>query len=509
MARTPRRWLRLLLKSLAWIVGTLLALILIVVAIGAYGRWRGPDAQGRAALVLIQAPQMQPAGNNAFPILWLWRWPVPDAQLQAVTDADMSRLRRLSEGPTHNPAWAQVHGDHAAILALINYQTEARQRWPGDRAAIATDLCPIISNSGPLDCIAFVQAHPARVAAALAASRTALHHATQLQHTQYLWSELPATPLQPMASLFAPEELAQVALTADAQHFLAGDTQAALTDVCRSAVTWRRLYGNSNNRLLATDVAQQNAGASLQLMAAMLARLPATAPIPPQCLQATAPLAAREVNLCAASQRSFAKHVLFFKEMGRAGADSLGEHLLARLVFDPHLDSAYYARLDAPFCQPGFVTRVLANPQAIAMTPLPHIGVAACVGSIFTCMQNHGAFAPGNRQLFAWPVLQTSNLAAHIRLAAAVLALHQKTDAAAGMPLASRYAALPAALRSVHHHAGVSADGHALYVQDLRTPGFPARRFELSVVTPSPHPASASMPSAQPASRPAQPQRSR
>ena len=500
MARTPHRWLWLLLKSLAWLIGTLLVTILVVIAIGAYGRWRGPDAQGRAALALMQVPAVQPAGSNAFPILWLWQWPVPDAQLQAVTNADMARLRRISEGPTHNPSWATFSGDHAAVMALINYQTAVQQRWPASHGADALDLCPQISNSGPPDCIAFVQAHPASVAAALAASRTALHRATQLQHTQYMWSALPATPLQPMTSVFAPESLARVALTADAQHFIAGDTQAALTDACRSAVTWRRLYGQSNSRQLAVQ-AQANVGFSLQLMAAMLARLPSTAPIPPQCLQATAPLVARAVDLCAASRRGFERHVLFFKAMRRAGAASLSDRIAAWLLFDPRLDSAYYARLDAPFCQPGFIARVLADPQASAMTPLPRMGVAACVGSAYTCLSNRGLLAYGNRQLFADPVLHASNLAANIRLAAAALALHRQTDAS-GATLVQRYDALPVALHSVHHQAGVTADGRALYVEDLLTPGFAARRFELIVVAPVPHPATASMSIVHPASRP-------
>ena len=81
-----------LLTVLLWIGAVVAVLILIVAGLFTYGRLRGPDAAGRAALAVLQAPRAMPPGRNAFPILWLVRWPVPDDQLQAVTATDVRAL---------------------------------------------------------------------------------------------------------------------------------------------------------------------------------------------------------------------------------------------------------------------------------------------------------------------------------------------------------------------------------------------------------------------------------
>lgn len=476
MKRKSRRWLRRTLKSLAWIGGTLFVLVATVFAIGAYGRLRGPDARARAALALMQQHLPPPPGANAFPVLWLWRWPVPEAQLTTVTDADMVRLRQLVEGPTDNPAWSMFQRNTAVRMAGFDFITTAQKQWPAGPFPDAASLCPLRSDAGTLDCVAYVQTHAHDVDAALAQASTPLRRAAELAETSHMWTALPGSPLLATDALRGAGPLAQIALTQDAQRFLAGDTGAALAGACRSVLTWRRLYSH-NNRALFGEIAAAATDANLQLMAAMLARLPAGTAIPPACLQATAPLEASQVDLCTSTHRRFRRHVLSNRMLFQ-GKSTPRDRLAAWLLFDPALDTAADAERDAPFCEPGFVAQALAHPDRLR-APVPRFGIARCLGSLWSCLflASNGA-TEAQRQYFQWRALGVSNLAAHLRLAAALLALHQ-AQAVPGRTLAQRYAALPANLHSRHHSAGVDADGRGLYVQNLTATGYPPRRFDL------------------------------
>ena len=458
-------FVRGLLTVLKWIGAVVAVVILIVAGLFAYGRLRGPDAAGRAALAAMQPTRTPPAGRNAFPVLWLARWPVPDDQLQAVTAADLRNLRAMAYVPEPMTATALA----ARERRIAGYVSIARERWPAPPAPSRADLCTLPSG----DCLGFVAAHRAAVEAALAQAALPLHRAQQLTQSDFVWNELPDGP----ASIWLSEgwaPLQPVWLTALADRFVRGDRGAALTDTCTAISTWRRLRQGSNDGVFAT-VAAKFAGDDIRLAAAMLAQLPADTPAPAACAQALRPVTAADVDSCAWAQRSYAAFLANIDNIiARGRAEKMG---LWWLWIDREQSAAGYAQAQAPFCRPAMDARILADESAADVPPPLSYGMVDWISNaIGTALV--GISRRGLRSGYADVVERSQDYAAHLRLGAALLAL-RAPPVVAGQTPAQRYAALPADLHSPGHASGVSADGRSLYVVDRWHPFRPDARFEL------------------------------
>ncbi len=463
-----------LLTVMKWIGAVVAVVILIVAGLFAYGRLRGPDAAGRAALAAMQPARAPPAGRNAFPVLWLARWPVPDDQLQAVTAADLRHLHALAKMP--DPATAALLA--ARARRIVGYVSIARERWPAPPAPPRAGLCALLLD----DCLGFVASHRAAVEAALAQSALPLHRVQQLTQTDFLWNELPDGP----ASIWLSEgwaPLQPVWLTALADRYVRGQRVAALADTCTAIGSWRRLHQGSNDWVF-TDVAANFAGDDIRLAAAMLAQLPADTPTPATCAQALRPVTAADVDSCALAWRERANAMAFIDAMIAMAQAQKGHPWL---WFDRRQAQSWLAERDAPRCRPSLDAQLLDDDPAAATLPtLFHFDVAGCVSSLIPCV----TVAADNRRVlrafYSDEIQRTADYAAHLRLGAALLAL-RAPPAIAGQTLAQRYAALPADLHSPGHTSGVSVNGRSLYVVDRWRPGRPDARF----VLPLPGPAAA------------------
>ena len=458
-------FVRGLLTVLKWIGAVVAVVILIVAGLFAYGRLRGPDAAGRTALAAMQPARMPPAGRNAFPVLWLARWPVPDDQLQAVAAADLRHLHALVTQPVpKNPAAAT-----ARFNGILNHVSVAQARWPAPPRPDMESLC---GRSVP-DCLGFVAGHRAAVAAALAQATLPLHRVQQLTQADFLWNELPPDPLYGvMANAWGP--LQPVWLTALADRFVRGEQVAALTDTCTAIGTWRRLHQGTND-LFDAQMTARFAGDDIRLAAAMLAQLPPDAPTPAACAQALRPVAAADVDSCAWAQRLQAASMANLDRMIASG-QAQKEHTW--FWFDRRQTRAWLVEQYDPLCRPSLDARLLADdPAAAALPSLPHFDVAGCVSNLIPCVME-AIGRSGLRAFYSDEIQRTADYAAHLRLGAALLAL-RAPPAVAGQTLAQRYAALPADRHSPGHVSGVSAGGRALYVVDRWRPGRPEARFEL------------------------------
>ncbi len=454
-----------LLTVLKWIGAVVAVVILIVAGLFAYGRLRGPDAAGRAALAALQPARTPPAGRNAFPVLWLSRWPVPDDQLQAVTAADLRHMHALVMQPVAKNLAAAT----ARANGIVNYVSVAQARWPAPPQLDMESLC---GWSVP-DCLGFVAGHRAAVAAALAQAALPLHRAQQLTQADFFWNEWPADPRYGgMGNAW--ESPQPVWLTALADRFVRGERVAALTDTCIAIGTWRRLHQGTNDLSYALITAQY-ASDDIRLAAAMLGQLPPDTPTPAACAQALRPVAAADVDSCAWAQRQQATSMANLDGM-IANAQRQKEH--PWLWFDRRQSRAWLAEMYGPLCRPSLAARLLADDPAAATLPsLPHLDVAGCVSNLIPCVMD-AIGRSGLRELYSDEIRKTADYAAHLRLGAALLAL-RAPPAVAGPTLAQRYAALPADLHSPGHVSGVSADGRSLYVVDRWRPGRPGARFEL------------------------------
>lgn len=455
-----------LLTVLKWIGAVVAVVILIVAGLFAYGRLRGPDAPGRAALAAMQPARAPPAGRNAFPVLWLAGWPVPDDQLQAVTAADLRHLYALvtPQPVPKNRAAATVRAN-----GIQNYVSVAQARWPAPPLPDMRSLC---GWSVP-DCLGFVAGHRAAVEAALAQAALPLHRAQQLTQADFLWDELPPDPrfgviLGPFGSLQS------VWLTALADRFVRGRRVAALADTCTAIATWRRLHQGTND-LFDAQLTAQYASNDIRLAAAMLAQLPADTPTPVTCAQALRPVTAADVDSCAWAQRQRAASMANLDWIIRS-AQRQKEY--PWFWIDRRQTRALQAEQWDPLCRPPLVARVLADDPAADTPPsLLHLDVAGCVSNLIGCLME-AIDRSGPRDFYSDEIQRTADYAAHLRLGAALLAL-RAPPAMAGQTMAQRYAALPADLHSPGHVSGVSADGRSLYVVDRWRPGRPDARFVL------------------------------
>ena len=459
-------FVRELLTVLKWIGAVVAVVILIVAGLFAYGRLRGPDAAGRAALAAMQPARTPPAGRNAFPVLWLDHWPVPDDQLQAVTAADLRHLHALVTQPVPENRAAAA----ARFNDIQNYVPVAAQaRWPAPPRPDMESLC----GRSVSDCLGFVAGHRTAVAAALAQAALPLHRAQQLIQTNYLWNEWPPDPrfgfvLGPFGSLQS------VWLTALSDRFVRGEHVAALTDTCTAISTWRRLHQGTND-LFDAQVTAQYASNDIRLAAAMLAQLPPDTPTPASCAQALRPVTAADVDSCAWAQRQRAASMANLDWMIRS-AQRQKEY--PWFWFDRRQSRAWLAEMYGPLCRPSLDARLLADDPAAATLPsLLHLDVAGCVSNLIPCVMD-AIGRSGLRSLYSDEIRKTADYAAHLRLGAALLAL-RAPPAVAGQTLAQRYAALPADLHSPGHVSGVSADGRSLYVVDRWHPFRPDARFDL------------------------------
>ena len=454
-----------LLTVLKWIGVIVAVVILIVAGLFAYGRLRGPDAAGRAALAAMQPTRMPPAGRNAFPVLWLARWPVPDDQLQAVTAADLRHLHALVTQPVPKNLAAAT----ARANGIDNYVSVAQARWPPPPQPDMESLC---GWSVP-DCLGFVAGHRAAVEATLAQAALPLHRAQQLIQTDFLWNEWPPDPrfgfvLGPFGSLQS------VWLTALADRFVRGEQVAALTDTCTAISTWRRLHQGTND-LFDAQVTAQYASNDIRLAAAMLAQLPADTPTPATCVQALRPVTAADVDSCAWAQRQQAASMANLDGMI---ANAQRQKGYPWFWFDRRQTQAWLAEMYGPLCRPSLDARLLADDPAAATLPsLLHLDVAGCVSNLIPCVMD-AIGRSGLRELYSDEIQKTADYAAHLRLGAALLAL-RASPAVTGQTPAQRYAALPADLHSPGHVSGVSADGRSLYVVDRWHPFRPDARFVL------------------------------
>lgn len=464
-------FVRGLLTVMKWIGAVVAVVVLIVAGLFVYGRLRGPDAAGRAALAAMQPTRAPPAGRNAFPVLWLARWPVPDDQLQAVTAADLRHLHALVTQPVpENRAAATARAN-----AIVNYVSVAQARWPAPPLPDQGSLC----GWSVSDCLDFVAAHRAAAEAALAKSALLLHRAQQLTQTDFLWNEWPPDPR--FGAMFGPSgPLQPVWLTALADRFASGERVAALTDTCTAIATWRRLHQGTND-LFDAEVTARYASNDIHLAAAMLAQLSADTPTPAACVQALRPVTAADVDSCAWVQRQRAVSMANLDWM-IGSAQRQKEY--PWFWFDRRQTRALLAEQWDPLCRAALVARQLADdPEAATPLSLPNPDVAGCVSNLALCIMDEIG-KPGLRDLYSDEIQKTADYAAHLRLGAALLAL-RASSVVAGQTLAQRYAALPADLHSPGHASGVGADGRSLYVVDRWRPGRPDARFVLPLPVPT------------------------
>lgn len=410
----------------------LLVVVLVLAALWTWSRLRGPTPAQRAALGLLETPNVF-EGRNAFDAIWVLPYDVPEAEITAVVDTDMQAL-------------AEARGEPDGPLVF----TSAARRYP-DLSPLNGAVAPC--GFGGADCLAKVSAAFDDYAALVQANARLIervealsaydHHATR-QPTDY------RAPLPAFTLLAWP-------VTAHAVRFTSGEQVPAVEATCRDLAAWRRVGTHSDTlivRMLGVSLVTDGYGA---LLARMLAAMPRDTPLPSSCEAALAPPSAVDASICPAVRGEFAWSMGVSEtlpEMQKHDAWSW-------LVLDRDGFRALMAeQMVAPCLDQG--ARLAADQRltAMAMTA-PAWRRLECVANISGCIL--GDIAGPAYASYAWRA-QDQN--ARLQLLATLAWLR---DQPADGTLAERLARRPAALRSPARDIRLGADGRSLEIAQYDT----------------------------------------
>lgn len=445
------KYLRRVFLSLGLVVLTLLVLFLINLAVH---RLLGPSDAQKQALAMLAEVNARPArGDNAFALLWLMRYDVPDAQIETIAADDVRRAHAL-----------MAAGDNLDKLV------------PADRP-----LLPAPSNNDPTlcemhspDCLARVQANPEATRKRLALYPRSLQRARNLEAKGNYRNAFPATIGSPIP---APGQAQRLRLSELALAWQDGQHTEALAGTCRNISSWRSLRQDSDS-LIASMLAVAYMDSAVRLFGDMLSALPSDQTMPADCAKAFAPIVADDVSMCSEMAGEFLLGADSLDQIGRTDNDKPDSYSWLPLVFNKQRTLAWRAEQIADdFCH-SEVTQQALRDQSIDHQPTSP-AFLDCAANMIGCMLD---------DLGAPAMLGYSSRlldsAAHLRLGATLIWLREsEADAST---IATRFAARPAPLRSGERASGVADDGQSIWVANLYQRH--DQRFNLPLPAPIPNP---------------------
>ncbi len=404
--------------------GVVAALLVIVLAIYAVSRWLPPERAQRDALARVDTPP-QRQGRNGFALLWAVQRDVPEGQVAELLARDVARFEA-----TPQPA---AEGGGTPYQSLLEQHPELRVDRPG-----APDGCRWHEDG----CLQRVRADVAGYGAWVADNRILLQRVAALSDYDHFANAFPARLDMPIPSYQA----LGLPLAEHALAFVQGQTDAALSGVCRDGMLGRKLVRSGDN-LIGAMVGSAMLSGNAALLADMLAELPADHPLPATCAAAFAPLDTLADDACAVM---LAEGRFAINGMRQHAREELRQKRSVGLLFDPEKTAARMAPRFAWYCGEA-AKRLVAQDLPLA-EPLVETTrwSLACVSNPIGCILGDIA-APAYRDYG----LRLQDMAARLRVVNALLWLRQQAQPAGTSALAS----LPAALQSSARPVRLSADG--------------------------------------------------
>lgn len=418
-------------KGLLW---AFVACVVVVAGLFAWGRLRAPTAEQAKALALLQRDLRPAQGHNAYPWLWFAQYDVPPDQLDAAYASDQARV----------VGWVKAHREQVSQLAPE--PSAGFPVLPTWSRADQEGLCSMRDAA----CLAKVRDHADAVRAVLA------HHAVRVSREEaltgfdYVWDDMPATPMTPMAPFNLGLGVWQSAIALDAVD---GRQVQALDRVCTQVTTMRRLHAHSNT-LVSTLILAANMRSGVRLFSQVLAETPAATPLPSSCAAAFAPPAAEDVDLCPALQSEFA--VL-------GGSPAFGRQ--THWYDSPALSRSISQRMLAPgyaaACESATVSQLLDDKPVSLAGREPHWDLVDAVANSAGMVLSRIGLPPFDGYL----ARQQDEVSA-LRMGALLIWL--RATPAPGVPLEQRLRQRPAWMRfGDDRHLRVAPDGHGLLL-DMR-----------------------------------------
>lgn len=347
------------------IFATLAVLFLLLIALPpvlwGIAKWRGASAGERAALALMSEP-WQPSGHNAFVDFWLAAYPVPEAERQALLDADVRLFEQ--QGKDYQRA------------------STAAEKWPGEPLS-GEDRAMFCRLNDEKTCLATVRQDLPGFAALVARHEAHISRIEAASQGDYILSPFPEYENKP----FLDMRMSYLPATRYAVQFVQGDKQAALASVCVRIADWRRLGANSSGLFEAVLAIESSGKGYGQLAMAMLAELPADVPLPGVCEQAFAQPLEEEASLCNAMRGEFR----FVSEAAwpqlEAEFTARGEDINNYPFFDKDMTRADMAARFAPYCRAENILRWHQDQSAMTYSyHWPGMLRLACAANYIGCV---------------------------------------------------------------------------------------------------------------------------
>jgi len=322
-----RRGAKITLTTL--LLGIAVIAILIVSALVMALRPIPLDAEEQQALAAMEEPDVPREGSNA----WVM---VVTSQLSGMTDEQ--RQAAAAAYQAEYEAYAKIYGEAKANGEEVPVSSPNVPRDSDVDIAPAPKfgesiLCGF-NETALSDCLSVVRQQPEVIAELLAPYSDLLEQVAKLADHDYFHSPLPAPH---RAGMGWPQPYARkLALSAHVLTYIQGDTQAALTGLCRDAHSGRMLI-HSNDGLIVNSIGHRMLASNLKIAAHIIAELPLDAPLPLSCTTAFSPLSVEEVSVCASMRKEFnAIRADMELEGGiKTGYSPLGwEHYLAVMAQD-------------------------------------------------------------------------------------------------------------------------------------------------------------------------------
>lgn len=416
-----------------------LAIVAVVAGVLLLSWLLPPGKLQQRSLAALQPVAQDHSGRNAYTALATLNLDgLSQAQRQARVDAFIPRYVQWQDrylthavGKSGNTA---IPGDAPTLAAAGDRQLEFDAR-----------LCNFEEAA---TCLDKLRRQPQAAAAALAAQQDLLARIGEL--SGYGHYRLPPAIAPGIGAAMPTASLLATPLAAHAQAYLQGDANAAMAGLCRDADSARMLMARSDNLLLAM-VGGKMLAANSQLLAGMLAELPADTPLPAECSAALSVPSDMEMSTCAAMRGEFANGVALSRNNTREFRKAR-----ARLLFSGTKTNARQAETMAWPCLPENLRQIGAD-RVLPPPAQPSLWRLECAANYIGCVLSAIA-APS----YHGYVARQQDNGAYVRLLQSVLWLREHAAEQAGQPLAERLQALPPSLRQDPRGLRVSADGGAL-----------------------------------------------
>lgn len=379
---------------------------------------------------MLEAPNAF-AGRNAFDAIWVMRYDVPDAEIDAMADADMQALAAASR-------------DQDAPVSF----TTAATRYP-DLRPLDGDVMPCGSDGS--GCLEKVRASRDDYRDLVQANARLIERVEALSVYDHYASRPPADPRVP----FPEFTLLAWPVTAHAVQFAQGDQLGAVAATCRELATWRRIGVHGDTlitlitRMFGIALATDGYGA---LLARMLATLPRDVPLPAACQAALAAPAAADASICPTMRGEFAWSLGVTDAM-----PEMRQHSASRwLVLDRKGTRALMAEQMHAACTLQDVPLKADRRASLLNRQTPIWQRFECIANSVGCMLSD--IAGPAYDVYAWRALDQN---ARLQLLATLAWLRDQSDVDT---LAERIARRPADLPSPGRDVTVSVDGRSLVI---------------------------------------------